>query len=78
MTLISDPQAAFKALKEFLRIVLIGAVSAGIAAGSQAVGLLHDPILVVGLGTFLTVLGKSFDKYIHENDNINANGITGF
>lgn len=65
-------------LKEFGRVILISVVSAGIVAAQAAAGLVTDPIMNVALVALLASLGKAFDKYIHENDNINANGLVPF
>lgn len=70
---VKDPKAALEALKEFGRLVLIAAVSAGLSSGVAALNLIHDPIILVGLSTFLTFIGKAWDKYIHKSD---ANGVT--
>ena len=70
---VKDQHAAVEALKEFARLVLIAAVSAGIAAGTAALSLIHDPIILAALTTLLTFIGKAWDKYVHKSD---ANGIT--
>lgn len=76
---VKDPKAALEALKEFGRLVLIAGISAGLSAGVAAINLIHDPIILVGLSTFLTFLGKAWDKYLHKSDaNTITTGLTGF
>lgn len=76
---VKDPKAAIEALKEFARLVVIAAVSAAIAAATAALNLIHDPIILMGLSTFLTFIGKAWDKYIHKSDaNDIKTGLTGF
>lgn len=65
-------------LKEFLRLMVIGAVSGGLAAATVAVGLVTDPAIAMGLGTFLAFAGKAWDKYVHKNPESESTGITGF
>jgi hypothetical protein len=67
-----------EALKEFGRVVLIAAVSAGLVAAQAAVGLITDPITNVGLATLIAALIKAWDKYVHKNPAIDANGVVPF
>lgn len=71
-------KALLEGLKEFGRIVLIAAVSAGLVAAQAALGLVTDPIVNVLLATLLGGLIKAWDKYVHKNEAIRANGVVPF
>ncbi len=60
--------AQLEALKEFGRLVLIAAVTAGLMAGQAALGLITDPIVNVLLGTFIGAVIKAWDKFVHKSD----------
>jgi uncharacterized membrane protein len=77
MALIKDPTAFWKAVKEFLRIVVIAAVSAALAGATVFVGFL-DPLAGAVLGAVLTTIGKAWDKYVHESEATKATGIVPF
>jgi len=77
MAIIKDKAAFIEALKEFLRIVLIAAVSAALAGAANLVGLL-DPFWATVVTTLLTFIGKAWDKYIHKSTATTLTGITGF
>lgn len=70
--------ALIEGVKEFGRVVVIGAVSAGIVYLQALAGGIQDVALQVALLSLLTSVGKAVDKFVHKNDNINANGIVPF
>lgn len=78
MAIINDPAALWKATKEFLRIVVIAAVSAALAGAVVLVGFITDPIVFAVVTALLTSIGKAWDKYVHESEAIKANGIIPF
>lgn len=71
-------KAILEGLKEFGRVVLIAAVSAALVAAQAALGLITDPIINIALCTLIASLIKAWDKYVHKNEAIQANGIVPF
>lgn len=77
MALVKDPAALVKAVKEFLRIVFIAAVSAGLAGAAVLITSL-DPLYAAVAAAALTAIGKAWDKYVHESDATKSTGIVPF
>lgn len=71
-------QALIEGLKEFGRVVVIAAVSAGIVAAQAAAGLIQDPIANIILITMLTSIGKAWDKKVHEDETDARTGVVPF
>lgn len=78
MALVNDPAALWKATKEFLRIVLVAAVSAALAGAAVLAGFITDPIAFAVVTALLTSIGKAWDKYVHESEATKATGIVPF
>lgn len=71
-------KALLESFKEFARLVVFAAIGSGLAAAGSAVNLLPKPWMVVGAAVGIASLGKAWDKFIHEDPSINANGIVPF
>ena len=71
-------KALIDGLKEFARLVIFGAIGGAIAAAGAAVNLLPEPWMVTTAAGVITFIGKAWDKYVHKNENIEANGILPF
>lgn len=64
-----------EALKELVRLVILGAVSAGLTWLTKEVSTLDPSSAYAIVGTLVL---RAIDAYIHHNDNIKANGLLPF
>lgn len=78
MATVSKQQAILEGVKEFLRLVVIAAVSAALAAAGAYVANINDPMVVVIATTFLSYIVKAWDKYVHKNETTSSNGVVPF
>lgn len=78
MATVTKKQAILEGVKEFLRLVVIAAVSAGLAAAAAYFTNFNDPMVVVIGTTFLSYIIKAWDKYIHKSDATPSNGVVPF
>lgn len=77
--LTTNSQAWFKGLLDGLRVVVIAAVSAALTAAIAFVTGAHlDPTVQLLLVTFLTAIGKAWDKKIHEDPTTSSTGLLPF
>lgn len=67
--------AIWEAVKEVLRLALFAAVSAGVAWATTKLTALDPTNVYVIVGTIVL---RFVDKWIHENENVKANGLAPF
>lgn len=70
--------ALVEGIKEFFRVVVLAAVSAGLTAGISYAGGIEDQVLQASLVMALTGIGRAIDKFIHDNPKIKSAGIIPF
>ena len=78
MATTDQKSARWEAVKEFLRLVVFGAIGGGIAAAAVAVNLIHDPIIATAVAAFIAYIGKAWDKYVHKTETTDATGVLPF
>lgn len=78
MAITDQKSARWEAVKEFLRLVVFGAIGGGIAAAAVAVNLINDPIIATAVAAFIAYIGKAWDKYVHKSETISATGVLPF
>lgn len=70
-----NKEAIIKTAKEVGRIAFFGALSAlGLYVASLLTTLNPSDLQFI----ILTVVGRAIDKYVHENEDIDANGVAPF
>lgn len=70
--------ALIEALKEFGRLLIFGAIGGIIAALAASVNLLPEPWMQVAAASLIATIAKAWDKFIHKDENISANGLLPF
>lgn len=78
MATTDQKSARWEAVKEFLRLVVFGAIGGAIAAAAVAVNVIHDPIIATGVAAFIAYVGKAWDKYVHKTETTDATGVLPF
>jgi anti-sigma-K factor RskA len=71
-------QAVVEGVKEFFRVVVIAGVSAALTAAVSYAASLHDPLVQLALVTFLTSVGKAWDRKVHEDPTTSRQGVVPF